>query len=406
MMEISSSDENDRGSIDYDSSDDFDLNPVLSDDEDMDTRPRHYSDVSYSDSEKLSKSGDEYDPFKIGDDQDAKEEALEIEGRDTKVEKHNVKNIIRFEKLGIYGIILLLYTTMSIVVSMGHIHWLPMVDRWFLLYISLFFGIFFFVAVAGGIFVKHWGVNVMYTRKFIHFFSFFLPFTLFHIIPFEKTITTYSLTCCSLFLSYVPLVESFRVDKGVYKIFYYAFLSFDRPNDPFTLLWSVTQSFFAFVVMLPIGIVLSGFLDAKDFVSIPIMTVAIGDGLAEIIGRNFGYHKFRTTAMCTLNEYTRSVEGSLCVFFSCVITILIVSLVLTPHIWNLLQITIACLTLPLAMTIMEALAPHSWDNALLLLTGGIGTILVFLINPGAEMGEIDESAHNTTELLERVLDEY
>lgn len=361
-------DDNDgRPSLDYDSADGFDLNPNDSEDEDDYAGGDLFTGGS-PEAEVLSyKSSTPPRPI-------PREQRFHLK---PKVPPDSVKNIIWFEHLGIYGTMFLLYLTATILMSMGHYDWLPVADVLFGVYISLFFTIFFLVALIGGLLVEKWGVDVMYTRKTIHFFSFFLPFTLFFIIPFDKTVTTYSLTCCALFLAYVPLVEQFRVNHGVCKIFYYAFISFDRPEDPFTLLWAVSQSFCAFLVMLPIGIILGSVLDAKDFVTIPIMTVAVGDGLAEIVGKNWGDHKFKTNAMCTQKEYTRSIEGCMCVFTSCLVTILLVSLVFSPGVWNGWQILLACLTLPLSETIMEALAPHSWDNALLLLIGGFGTILIF-----------------------------
>jgi len=296
------------------------------------------------------------------------------------IEKRNAENIIFYEKVGTYGSILLKYVTIALLICMGHFEWLPKVDGWFWVYMGLFFGIFFAVALVGGILVRNFGVNVMYTRKTIHFFSFFLPFTLFQIVPFQKTVTTYALTCCALFLANMPLRERYRINSGIYKIFYYAFISFDRPKDPFTLLWVVSQSFCTFLVMLPISIILAGVFGAKDFILIPVMTVALGDGLAEPVGVNWGKHVYKTNAMCTTFKYTRSVEGSMCVFLSCFFTILVVATWFSPGVWSWFQIIAACSILPISMTWIEAVAPHAWDNALLLLVGGIGTILIFLMD--------------------------
>jgi dolichol kinase len=291
-------------------------------------------------------------------------------------QRDNADNILYFEKMGLYGIMVAMYSTVIILVFMGTVHWLPMADRLFWLYISIFFSTFFIVALAGGILVRVYKVDVMYTRKTIHFFSFFLPFTLPHMIPFEKTLTTYLLIGCALFLAYAPLIEGVR--KNVTSISL-AFASFDRKQDrPFTLFWAVTQNFAAFVVMVPISIILAKKMGHPNFITIPIMTVAIGDGVAEIVGRKWGYHKYISRAILTQKEYTRSIEGSMCVFLACLGTILFVA-VFGPgeKPWAGWQITIACMTIPLAMTIVEAIAPHSWDNALLLSCGGIGTIIIF-----------------------------
>ena len=365
---FSNDDDNDgRPSLDYDS-DAFDINPVDSEEEEDNYISGDLFTGGSPEAEALSyKSTTPPRPV-------PREQRLRVK---PKVPPDSVKNIIWFEHMGIYGTMFLLYLMATILMAMGQYDWLPMVDGWFGVYIFLFFSIFFIVSLIGGWLVKERGIDVMYTRKTIHFFSFFLPFTLFHIIPFDKTLTSYSLTCCALFLAYVPLMEQFRVNEGIWRIFYYAFISFDRPEDPFTLLWAVSQSFCAFVVMLPISVILDTELGAKEFTAICIMTVACGDGFAEIVGKNWGDHKFKTNAMCTQKEYTRSIEGCLCVFLSCLVTILIVSILLAPGVWNIWQILLACLTLPISMTVTEAIAPHSWDNALLLLNGGMGTIIIF-----------------------------
>ncbi len=374
-----------RASLDYDTDDGFDLDPPPSDDDDDDGGlfSRNYDDEKDEEPLERTPPRPAYIEEKVPGDH-------VFDSGDGNVEKRYAQSIIHFESLGIYGTAFLIGLTTTILISMGNFTWLPMIELLFVIYIILFFGIFFAVALIGGILVVHHGVNVMYTRKFIHVFSFILPFTLFYLIPFDKTVTTYSLTCCCLFLAYLPLVEPIRVNKGFRKIFYYSFVSFDRPQDPFTLLWAVSQSFCAFMVMLPIGVILASLLHAKSFVSIPIMTVAFGDGFAEIVGRNWGAHKFKTNAMCTYKEYTRSVEGSLCVYVSCLLTILIVTVYDSPGTWNALQIIIACIFLPPIMTVIEAIAPHSWDNAILLAVGGALTILIFAIPGGAPLYNSDE----------------
>ena len=48
---------------------------------------------------------------------------------------------------------------------------------------------------------------------------------------------------------------------------------------------------------------------------IPFLSVGLGDGLAEPVGRIWGKHKYKVRAMCTSKRYTRSLEGSAVVFF-------------------------------------------------------------------------------------------
>jgi len=297
----------------------------------------------------------------------------------TTEQRENADNILLFEKLGYLGITLVLLATETILVLMfAGTSWLPMVDPFFALYMFLFFSIFFLVAVIGGYGVSRGWVSVVCTRKVIHFFSFTLPFVLPDFIPFDKTITTYMLTGCAVFIAYIPLIESIRKESTILKL---AFLSFDRKEDPFTLFWAVSQSATAFVVILPMNLYTTKVLGYPSFNIIAIMTVALGDGLAEPIGVNFGYHKYKTRAIFTDQIYTRSIEGSLCVFFACLLSILAVTLIPPGHNpWSPLQMCFAILLIPIISTITEAIAPHSWDNALILLVSGLGVIITFHIS--------------------------
>lgn len=327
-----------------------------------------------------------------------------------------------FYAIGLIGIALIIYLTITIIIMMGNYGdgwFLPAVEPLFWIYLATFFSVFMCIAIIGGYLVKRCGVDVMYTRKFIHFFSFFLPFGLYQMMSFKKTMTTHSLTFCAMFIAYMPLSENIRSIPAL-KIFRYAYASFHRDCDEdLTLLWAVTQSFSAFVVLVPCSILLGLVFDASIFIMIPLLTVAIGDGMAEIIGRNFGKHKYRTRAMCTRKRYTRSIEGSLCVFIMAIISISLMFLVNHKpaaaatevsdsdngennindeystgfynetaaaekgthprHLWNWWQFTLAYLTLPIIMTIAEAKAPHSWDNAILLAAGSANVIAIFAL---------------------------
>lgn len=295
-----------------------------------------------------------------------------IEGLD-----YDIRVVNTFETLGVIGIVFILLLTNIVLIGMGKIEFLPYPDPMFALYISLFFGIFIGVSIAGGSLVVYCNVDVMFTRKFIHFFSFFLPFGLFQLVPFEKTLTTYLLTFCAAFVSYIPLISGIRSLKYMLPL-RLAFASFDRKQDrPLTLLWAVSQSISAYIALLPTALILENVFHSGKYVMIPLFIVAIGDGLAEIIGRKLGRHKYRTRAMCTSKVYTRSVEGSMCVFLTGVITIMIIHF--TMKRWNWIQTMVAECIIPISMTIAEAYSPHSWDNAFLLAVGGAMTIGVFCL---------------------------
>jgi dolichol kinase len=290
---------------------------------------------------------------------------------------YDPRTIAVFETLGILGILVIATIVNVVLIIMGKVPALPVPDPFFGIYIGIFFGTFITTAVTGGALVTYCGLDVMYSRKLIHFFSFFLPFGLFQLIPFEKSLTTYILTFCATFVAYMPLIEGVR-SLHIALPLRLAFASFDREQDrPLTLLWTVSQSFSAYLALMPCVFVLQRLFRAGQFVMIPLMTVAVGDGLAEIVGRKLGRHKYRSRGICTSRSYTRSIEGSLCIFVTCVITIL--ALFLTTHAWKWWQLLVAELTIPLVMTVAEVYAPHAWDNAVLLGTGGILTVGVFCL---------------------------
>jgi len=64
----------------------------------------------------------------------------------------------------------------------------------------------------------------------------------------------------------------------------------------------------------------------------------------------------------------------LCVFVSGV-----VSVALHIGVLNQQQFILAMLVIPVAMTIAEALSPHTWDGPFLYLVGGASTVLVLEI---------------------------
>ena len=109
----------------------------------------------------------------------------------------------------------------------------------------------------------------------------------------------------------------------------------------------------------------------RNIIFIVIIINGIGDGLAEPIGVRFGKHKYETYALFTKKKYTRSLEGSACVFITALIT-----LILFGKSFNPIQFVVALIAIPIVMTLAEAFSPHSWDNPFLFV---VGVSLLFLI---------------------------
>lgn len=238
------------------------------------------------------------------------------------------------------------------------------------------FGVQFAIWYIGGILVKK-GVKTNYTRKVNHFSLLIIPFLLGagrhtrvsnggH--PSVNNLLTLTVDLLSNLLWFLIFIKPIRERV---KAINTAFLSIDRPEDrPHTLLWISTQTAANYII----SILLSAYLitiNRMELIFIPIIINGIGDGLAEPIGVRFGKHKYKTSALFTKKKYTRSIEGSTCVFITALITIILFGKSFSPN-----QFTAALITIPILMTLTEAIAPHSWDNPFLL---AVSELLLFLI---------------------------
>jgi dolichol kinase len=142
------------------------------------------------------------------------------------------------------------------------------------------------------------------------------------------------------------------------------FLSYDRPEDrPHTMFWLTTQLLAGYAVLIPMRILFQK-LGFAELVFIPVLVHGLGDGLAEPVGVRFGKHKYSCRALFSKRRYTRSLEGSACVFLAGVAAVLLFQASFTP-----LQLFGALLIVPAAITLAEALSPHTWDAPYMFLVG-------------------------------------
>ena len=97
-------------------------------------------------------------------------------------------------------------------------------------------------------------------------------------------------------------------------------------------------------------------LDAGALVFIIVFITGIGDGLAEPVGITFGKHKYKTRSFFSSSTrfYTRSFEGSACVFLSG----MIFPALQYQDFGNFTQLALAMVILPPTMAYAEAVAPH------------------------------------------------
>ncbi len=215
-------------------------------------------------------------------------------------------------------------------------------------------------------------VKVGYTRKINHFCLFFIPIYLETIIPYEQSIEGLLLKAVVVILC---LLIYSAPSRSRVTIFARMFLSFDRPEDrPHTLLWLSTQIAAGYLIIIP-AIMIFESNSIASLILIPILITGIGDGLAEPVGIRFGKHKYKTHALFSKTKYERSIEGSMCVLITSIITIVIFQSSFTT-----IEFIIALITVPIVMTLTEAWSPHTWDTPTLFLIGYLNLYLVSLIN--------------------------
>lgn len=204
--------------------------------------------------------------------------------------------------------------------------------------------------------------KVNYTRKLQHFAAYLAPL----INPFGKHegLLPHLWETLFVMLTFLLLIKPLRENC---RFFMLQFNSMDRPEDrPHTLKWIILGN------LLP-GLLLSvtfqNFFEYKlhepYLVMIIVLAVSIGDGLAEPIGKYFGKHKYTVPAWNFKRSYTRSYEGSACVFFTTLIAIFIFH----SEFDTARQFVAALVILPPLMTFAEAFAPHSMDTPLMMLSG-------------------------------------
>jgi dolichol kinase len=227
------------------------------------------------------------------------------------------------------------------------------------------------LAIFLGLLVIKYKVKVNYTRKINHFFVFFLPYFLKIIFPFQETLTSQICIACVGLATLIIYLKPIR--KRV-RIIRYMFTAFDRPEDrPFTLKWLFIQYLATYLVAVPLWVLFKKY-NHTEAVLIIILINAIGDGLAEPIGVLFGKHKYSVRAIFTSKLYTRSIEGSACVFLVAVIVLYFFKSYFTE-----IQFPVAIILVPIVATLAEAKSPHTLDSPFIFLFTGFAQYGVYLL---------------------------
>ena len=228
--------------------------------------------------------------------------------------------------------------------------------------------------------VLRYNIKINYSRKLgnllkvpKYFAADFLPFYESSALSMFTSLAVNQTLFCMIF---------YRTSRERVPYFSYVFLSQDRREDrPDTLLFQVTEDIMRFSIYFPFKIFVANYIQAPAIVFIPILINNIGDGLAEPVGVRFGKHKYTTTALYYKGkfwngQFTRSYEGSACVYLVSIITV-----ASNYHTFTLTQFCLTITLLPFLMTIAEARAPHTNDGPFLALIGCGFLSIVFLCVP-------------------------
>ena len=218
------------------------------------------------------------------------------------------------------------------------------------------------VAYGGGLLVRHRGVKVNYTRK-VNFFALYLVPML--VDRFCPTVNSTAATAVRAVFFMLLMAFFLKPVRERLRLAGTMFLSYDRPEDrPHTMFWLTTQLFAGYAVLIPMQILFRK-LGFAELIFIPILVHGLGDGLAEPVGVRFGKHKYSCRALFSKRRYTRSLEGSSCVFLAGLVAVLSFQASFTS-----LQFIGALLIVPMAITLAEAFSPHTWDTPYMFLVGG------------------------------------
>ncbi len=225
------------------------------------------------------------------------------------------------------------------------------------------------VCFVTGLAVQRAGWRVNYTRKINHFALMVVPFGLAIWLPYQPSGWTATATLIAFLTTSLLFVAPIRQRIGLIQT---AFASIDRPEDqPYSLLWILSQAVVSYLVLLAALAGLAAW-DVAPLVAIPLVVTGIGDGLAEPVGVRFGKHAYRVPSLVSGRTYHRTLEGSGCVMAVGLVTVAVVarSLPWAPYLTILAVV-------PVAMTVAEAVSPHTWDAPLLYAVGG-GMVLAIV----------------------------
>ncbi|WP_371223310.1 hypothetical protein [Roseovarius sp. 2305UL8-3] len=224
--------------------------------------------------------------------------------------------------------------------------------------------LFFLSAFLLGLLVRYGGWQVGYTRKILagvlylapFLYGYWWPFTQSHFLSTGQAMLALTVTCLVYLMCIAAMSAPIRCRIKPIEI---AFASIDRPEDrPLTIPWLISSVVAMWLVLIVWQY--SGSFQLH-YVMLALFISGVGDALAEPVGLRFGRHKYSTRAIGTKKLYTRSLEGSACVFFSAVFGVLWVHNT-TYGFTSDSEFFLALVLFPVVATFAEAKSPHTWDQ--------------------------------------------
>ena len=145
-----------------------------------------------------------------------------------------------------------------------------------------------------------------------------------------------------------------------------------KKTGPHTMFWLISQLLAGYAVLIPMQILFRKFGFA-DLIFIPILVHGLGDGLKlKPVGAGSENINIPAARFFNKRRYTRSLEGSACVFVAGLVAVLLFHASFTPA-----QFIGALLIVPIGMALAEAFSPHTWDTPYMFLVG-TGSLLAIM----------------------------
>ena len=213
------------------------------------------------------------------------------------------------------------------------------------------------LAALLGHFVLKGYLRVFITRKIIHITFYLLPFIVLKTVPAEY-LQNYGPSLA--LMAFLKLVLYMKPVRSRSRLLTKAFASLDRPEDqPYTLALLSVQKVMHLVILYAGKYFYPGYMSERVFYDIAYLTLALGDGLAEPIGRLVKSPRYKTFSIFPTRGNYRTVAGSSCVF---VTTFLLIYYMYPTH---GVDFYLQLLIVPVVATAIEAMSPSTLDAAFL-----------------------------------------